>query len=143
MPHSARYFAARLVARLNNQYRSAPKPYVLRNHFNLSYAHLFYFIMLLPTFVLILVELKQSSFSLIQPHFVKLIQLVQFDKTNHAWQCKELVIVLGTGGTESSVAYQGEHLTFNLRSWVQFPPRFCLVLNILTNLTNLTNLFKS
>ena len=34
-----------------------------------------------------------SRFSLIQSHFVKLVQLAKFDKISNAWQFKELVIV--------------------------------------------------
>ena len=40
------------------------------------------------------------------------------------------MIIWGIGGTESSVAYLGEHLTYNPRAQVQSPLMFCLVLNI-------------
>ena len=74
---------------------------------------------------------KLLSFSLIQPYFLKLVQLVQFDKTSHAWHFMELVIVLDTGGTDMSVAYLGEHQTCNLSAWVQSLQKYCLVFNIL------------
>ena len=38
-------------------------------------------------------QVTHSSFSLIQLHFVKLVQLAQFDKSSQAWQCKEFLIV--------------------------------------------------
>ena len=45
---------------------------------------------------------QEWSFPLIQPVFVKLTKLAQFDKTSHAWQYMELVIVWSTNGTENS-----------------------------------------
>ena len=38
-------------------------------------------------------KMIQSSFSLIQPSFIKFVELAQFDKTCHAWQVMESVIV--------------------------------------------------
>ena len=51
----------------------------------------------------------------------------QIDSISSIWPnqpCMELVIVRGTGQTESSVAYLGEHQTYNLRAWVQLPSNF-------------------
>ena len=47
---------------------------------------------------------KYWGFSLIQPSFVKFVQLdlTQFDKTSHAWQYMELVIV------EAQVAHKAQ-----------------------------------
>ena len=63
-------------------------------------------------------HLLQSNFSLIQPSFVKFVQIAQFHKTSHAWQLMELVIGLRHRCTKSSVAYLGEYQTCNLRVWV-------------------------
>ena len=58
-------------------------------------------------------QLSQSSFPLIQPSFVKLTQLAEYDKTSHACQWMTLVNVWGTASTECSVAYLVEHQTYN------------------------------
>ena len=71
-----------------------------------------------------------SSFSLIQPSFVKLTQLAGFDKTSDAWYYVELVIVRGTGSTEISVAYLGEHQTSNPGTWFQLRSKLWSVVNI-------------
>ena len=73
---------------------------------------------------------KQEWLFLNSAAFCQIGSIAQFDKTSHAWQFKELVIVFNTGGTESSLAYLGEELTCNPRAWVQSPPMFCLMLHI-------------
>ena len=54
----------------------------------------------------------------------------------------EHVIVWGTCGTESSVAYLREHQTYHIRALVQPPSTsFDWWLKVLADLTNLANLF--
>ena len=38
-------------------------------------------------------SVEYSSYFLMQPFLVKMVQLAQFDKTSHAWQLRKLVIV--------------------------------------------------
>ena len=93
-----------------------------------------------------------SSFPLIQPSFVKLTQLAQFDKTSHAWQFMKLVIAWVIGGTESSMAYLGKYQAYNpiwesIRLIILGPgfnsqQTFGQWLKFLTNLTNLTKLLS-
>ena len=49
----------------------------------------------------------------------------------------ELVIVWGTGGTENSVAYLGEHQIYNFSSQFNSHQSFGQWLKVLANLTNL------
>ena len=87
-------------------------------------------------------HVRTIELSLNSTFFVKLTQLAQFNKTSHAWWYMELVIVWGSGGTESSVAYLVEHQTYNPRAWIQLPPSFGQWSKFVANLANLLNLLS-